>query len=59
MDLLQGGQCLLVQCKPLNVITLGQRASDNIIQMITISESLSCIKYLTEKDLVLGKSRSI
>ncbi len=45
--------------KPLNVITLGQRESDNIIRMITISESLSCIKHLTESDLGLGKSKSI
>ncbi len=28
----------IVQWKPLNVITLGQRESDNINQMITISK---------------------
>ncbi len=37
---------ILLQWKPLNVITLGQRESDNIIRMITISESPSPIKYL-------------
>ena len=36
---------MIVQWKPLNVITLGQRESDNIIRMITISESPSRIKY--------------
>ncbi len=41
------------------MITLGQRESDNIVRMITISESLSCIKYPTESDLGLGKSGSI
>ena len=49
---------LLIQWKPLNVITLGQRESDNIIRMITISEFPSPIKYLTESDLGLGKSGS-
>ena len=48
-----------IQCKPLNVITLGQRESDSIIRMITISESPSCMKYLTESDLGLGRSGSI
>ena len=28
----------LIQCKPLNVITLGQRQSDNIKSMITLTE---------------------
>jgi hypothetical protein len=41
------------------VITLGQRESDNIIQMITISESPSRMKYCTDRDLGLGKSGSI
>jgi hypothetical protein len=32
------GGILQIQWKPLNVIPLGQRDTDNIIQMITISE---------------------
>jgi len=56
-------QCTLgvIQWKPFNVITSRQKESDNIIQMITISKSLSCIKfkYLTESDLGQGKSGSI
>jgi hypothetical protein len=40
---------MLVQWKPLNVITLGQRESDNINQMITIS---SCL--LIQSDRLLG-----
>ena len=40
-----------VQWKPLNVITLGQRESDNIIRMITISKSPSPIKYLTKSNM--------
>ena len=30
----------IIQCKPLNVITLGQSKSDNINRMITITELL-------------------
>jgi hypothetical protein len=45
-----------IQWKLHNVITLGQRESDNIILMITISKSPSHMKYLTESDLGLGKS---
>jgi hypothetical protein len=49
----------IIQWKPLNVITLGQSERDNIIWMITISESPSPIKYHTESDLGLGISWSI
>ena len=48
-----------VQWKLLNVITLGQRESGNIILMITISDSSSGIKYLTESHLGLGKYGSV
>jgi hypothetical protein len=30
---------VVIQCKPLNVITLGQAQIDNINRMITISDS--------------------
>ncbi len=49
----------VVQWKPLNVISLGQTESDNIIRMITISASPSPIKYLTYSDLGLDKIGSI
>ena len=45
-----------LEWKPLNVITLVQRDSGNIIRMITESKSPFHIKYLTENDLGLGKS---
>ncbi len=48
-----------LQWKLLNVVTMGQRDSDNIIWMITMSQSAFYIKYLTESDLRLGKSGSI
>jgi hypothetical protein len=48
-----------IQWKPLNVITLGQTESDNIIPMITISEYPSPIKYLTKSDLGLDQTGSI
>jgi hypothetical protein len=41
------------------MITLGERESDNIIQMITVSDSSSGIKYLTESHLGLGKYGSV
>jgi len=50
---------IVLQWKPLNVITLGQGESDNIIRMITISDSSACIKYLTESHLGLGKYGSV
>jgi hypothetical protein len=41
---------MLIQCKPLNMITLGQRLTDNIIRMITIS---GCTFYInSELELV-------
>jgi len=49
----------MLQWKPLNVITLRQRESDNIIRMITISDSSYGINYLTESHLGLGKYWSV
>ena len=41
---LMGSQIMLLQWKPLNVITLGQTQTDNINRMITISELLKIWK---------------
>jgi hypothetical protein len=47
---LSGLHCINIQWKPLNVITLGQMESDNINQMITITNCLliqkSCLLFI-------------
>ncbi len=55
IDILFVFWALELQCKPLNVITLGHRETDNINQMIATCQSSSQIKDCIERYLWLGQ----